>query len=248
MQGISFIVRSRNEASNLTASLRPLTKLRIPFEINVILHLCTDNSKIVLDGLKNILPIRLIEYNKEVSRAGYETFVTPEEHENSFITYSKFCFNTANYKWKFRWDADFFATPQLIDYLNNIQLNTNENIIFKIPCELGDTGILNEERYLSNCLIDIKKYMFWEVYCYEENSKTVDLKNICKINSLSYKHLKKYWENPQPWFFGKDQILTDSYNKLVESWGPEPRGMARASNPEADKFIRLASNIQFSIY
>lgn len=243
MQGISFIVRSRNEADNLANSLRSLTGLRIPFEINVVLHLCTDNSKEIIKSFKNTLPINVYEYNTEISRAGYETFITPEDHQNSFVEYSKFCFNTANYNWKFRWDADFFATPTLINFLNNLDLNSSEKYKFRIPCRLGDSEILNEEIYLSNCLTGIKKYMFWEIYLYSSESKEINLKDKCFINSISYKDIKEYWFNRKPWFFEKDKELEAKYNLLVKRWGPEPTGMARASNPEANKYISLASNI-----
>lgn len=248
MHGISFIVRARNEAENLFKCLNSLNTLNIPFEILVFLHLCNDNSKEILHKLLPLLPIKIFEYDIEVSRAGYETFVTPEAHINSFITYSKFCFGKAAYNYKFRWDADFFATPELIEFLNNINLQSSENLAYKIPCDLGDTGIRNEEIYLSNCLIDIKKYLFWENYIYSNDCKVVDLKDICSIKSLSYKHVKEYWKIKEPWFLNNDTILTVKYNNLIKDWGSEPIGMARASNPEADYYIKLAlDNIQSSI-
>ena len=234
------MVRARNEARTLSNSLKSLTALNVPFEIVVVLHLCSDNSKDILSELLHILPIKIFEYNLEVSRAGYETYITPENHNNSFITFTKFCFSKAIYNYKFRWDADFFATPELITFLNNLDLQTKEDIAYKIPCELGDTGIRNEEIYLSNCLTDIKKYLFWEIYLYKNNCKVVNLSNICSIKSVSYNNLKDYWKIKKPWFIESDTPLTIKYNNLVKKWGPEPTGMARASNPGAERFIKLA--------
>jgi hypothetical protein len=243
-EGISFIVRCRNEKKYLKQSLSTLSKLNIPYEINLILHLCDDECKEIANELKKELNVNIFEYNREVSRSGYETYITPQDHNNSFITYSRFCFDTAACKWKFRWDVDFFATPELINFINNLNLDTSEKIKYRIPCQLGDTGILNEEIYLSNCMVGITKYIFWEIYNYEIGSIEVNLTDTCKINSLSYKEVKDYWNDDVPWFIkDRDQTLSNEYYKLVKNWGPEPVGMARASNPEANRYIKLACNV-----
>ena len=240
-KGITFVVRCRNEEDTLEKSLMSLSELKIPYEINIFLHLCTDRSREIAERLKSHLNINIFEYDKEVSRAGYETYITPEEHENSFVVYSRYCFSKSNFDWIFRWDSDFFATPELIDFLNKIDFNSNQKIRYKIPCRLGDNGPINGEIYLSNCFAGVKKYMFWELYLHYSDSIEIDLTPVCRIDSVGINKVKEYWKNT-PWFFGKDKTLQDAYVDLVSKWGEEPVGMARASNPECDKYINLALN------
>lgn len=249
MTGISFVVRARNESQNLVKSIESLSGLQIPHEINVVLHRCTDDSKQVLQKLQQQNPnIHIFENETHVSRAGYETYITPAHHPNSLTTYSKFCFDTANYNWIFRWDADFFATPALVEFLNQLDLQHTPLTKYKIPCKLGDE-IFNTEIYLSNCLVGIGKHMFWETYLHDGAALEVTLQPPCIINSVSLDNLKSYWQQTMPWFVGVDDALTTAYNKLVSSWGPEPHGMARASNSQSDAYIALASssNIQLGI-
>jgi hypothetical protein len=53
--------------------------------------------------------------------------------------------------------------------------------------------------------------------------------------------LKSYWRDP-PWFetgqSSEAVQVKERYDKLVGEFGPEPQGMARASNPECDKIFK----------
>jgi hypothetical protein len=66
---------------------------------------------------------------------------------------------------------------------------------------------------------------------------------VIHLSELS--NLKPYWREPA--WFKTDQTpeavqVKERYDKLVAEFGPEPLGMARASNPECDKiFKRIAS-------
>ena len=117
--GISFIVRIRNEEATLTRSVRSLISLTIPHEIVLILHRCTDRSPSIAFGLAKENPhVRIVTYDHVVSRAGYETLVTDAKSDHSFVQYSNWCAEQAQYPWMFRWDADFVMTRPLLDYIN----------------------------------------------------------------------------------------------------------------------------------
>jgi len=118
MEGVSFIVRVRNEEQTLEQSLRSLSGLTIPHEIIVILHLCTDRSKEIAEKLKAELPIQIKEYKIKTSRAGYETMATDASSEHSLMTYYNWALSHANHVWIVKWDADYHATPELLEYFN----------------------------------------------------------------------------------------------------------------------------------
>ena len=243
--GISFIVRAHNEERHLERCITSLDRLTIPFEVNVLLHRCTDNSRQIVERLAATRSnVFIYEYDKEVSRAGYETLVTPALHPNSFISYAAYAFSTGHYKWKFRWDADFAASDGLIDFLNTFDIDTDQDVCYRIPCLLGESGIMNAELYLSNCLQGVTKQLFWEVYVFAHNNTEIVLNEECLIESITNENVKPYWLNRTPWFVN-DQELFDKYQRLVDVIGPEPAGLARASNHECDPYFhKLYSNEQ----
>ena len=62
------------------------------------------------------------------------------------------------------------------------------------------------------------------------------------VSKLS--NIKGYWKTAKPWF--ETEIseeaarVKERYDRLVAEFGPEPEGMARASNPECDSpFLRI---------
>lgn len=241
LPGVSFVLRCRNEQEYLRKNLDSLAYLSVPHEIIVILHLCTDGSQEIAEEFQALgLPIRIVEYNTEVSRPGYETLATPADSPHSLMTYYKFCYGLAKYNWVFKWDADFKATQRLLQFLET-ELNLTESTPFKyrLGCRLGDDTI-NAEYYLFNNLVDIGKSVFWEYPIFNSFSQEKDYSEII-INSISYKVLKDYWGN-KPWFgqryTGNNEIV--SYELIYAICGAEPKGMARASNPECD---RLFTNV-----
>ena len=118
-RGISFIVRARNEEATLEACLRSLKGLTIPYEIVLVLHMTTDNSRQIAKRLvEEGMPICIFHYDEPLSRAGYENLATDMESQHSMRTFSKWSFEKAMCPWKFRWDADFIASPELIAKLN----------------------------------------------------------------------------------------------------------------------------------
>jgi glycosyltransferase involved in cell wall biosynthesis len=88
MEGISFIIRARNEEATLEESIRSLLEVTVPKEIIVILHLCTDSSQAIATRLASENScIRVYTYDVEISRAGYETLATDTNSPHSLMTY-----------------------------------------------------------------------------------------------------------------------------------------------------------------
>lgn len=225
LPGISFITRCHNEEQNIEQAITSLKGIKHDYDITVILHRSTDQSEKIVNRIFNDNPITIVKYNKKISRAGYETLITPADHDNSLITYVNWCFSHVKHNWIFKWDADFVADTDLIDFINQLDQGEMLPTIYKIKCDLGD--YVTAEYYLSNCLLGFKKYKFWEVAEYWPiDAKIVWPPNDCMIKSVPRNILKKYWENTA-WFRQHDTEDTCLAHKLflLESLaGKEPRG------------------------
>lgn len=256
-EGISFIVRIRDEEDILEQSIRSLFEIRVPHEILLILHMCKDRSKEIADKLASENSnIRVIEYNTPISRPGYETLCTDKDSPHSIVTYYTWCYNQSVFPWKFKWDADFIASPDLIQYINSCGWSENRKksheLFFTALCP---EGYQNTERYVISGRFTFRKYWFWELIEVE--------KPVLGIQSgVSFEHKsplsrkKKYWKYT-PWFsdvvylkahpehYEEAVTVLTRYVKLVEICGPEPNGQARASNPEStDVFLKVKENIE----
>jgi len=223
--GISFILRARNEEAYLAQSLASLSSLTIAHEIVVILHKCTDQSKAIAIDAGSRQPIRIYETDHNLSKAGYETLSTPVGYNESLASFYSKCFSFAQYNWLFKWDADFIASPELIQFFNTeLALDYTEPLRYLIPCEMSE-DVINKETYLFNCLVGYKKYIFWEIPAFSGGSETREIS--AKIFTIPHTILKEYWKEP-PWFIGKNTFIEDRYRKIVELCGPEPLGASRA--------------------
>ena len=233
MEGISFVIRVRDEESTLEGCLQSLKILKIPYEVIVILNTCTDGSRGIAERLKlEGMPIKIYDYNVTLSRAGYETLVTDVTSEHSMAYYSKWCFDKATKCWKFRWDADFIMKPALADYLNNTYWGpsspTRICIFTDPPKGLG-------EYYLFTGPLVYSKYLFWEVSGIDAQHKSITLGNDIYIDhSSDLKLIKSYWNEPK-WFMSetsKEAIVTrNRYEFLSRTCGEEVIGHARSGNP-----------------
>jgi glycosyltransferase involved in cell wall biosynthesis len=233
--GISFMVRVRNEEKTLEASIRSLFFLTIPHEINIFLHRCTDNSENIVRKLaeenKNI---RVFIYSNKVSRAGYETLATDSNSEHSLTTYYNYCFNQRTMFWSFKWDADFIASPPLVDFLNSKEW-TEDNICYVITYKSPINSAA--EIYLSCSGFGYSKYLFWETIVYKASAKIITLDDSIFINHVSVlSDIKSYWYE-EPWYLTEDseeaKIVKTRIEMLEKDYGKEPIGMARALNPES---------------
>jgi len=170
-------------------------------------------------------PLRIYEIDQDLSKAGYETLVTPASYNESLPAFYNACFLMGTYKWLFKWDADFVASPELIDFLNSqLVIGEQTPVRYLIPCQMSET-VINKETYLFNCLLFYKKYIFWETPAFSGESEIREIS--AKIYTIPHTVLKDYWKEP-PWFIGKDSTLERKYNMVVSLCGPEPVGASRA--------------------
>ena len=114
---ISFVVRAHNEEASLRESITSLFPIEKPIEIVVILHRCTDGSKEIALNCQAEAPphhkVKIVEYDVPISRAGLETFVTPEDSPHSIMSYYNWAFSQASSAWRFKWDADLVGDAGL---------------------------------------------------------------------------------------------------------------------------------------
>jgi glycosyltransferase involved in cell wall biosynthesis len=237
-KGISFIVRIRDEEDTLYESIHSLKSLTIPHEIILVLHLCTDSSPEIATKLSEENPnVKILTYDKEISRAGYETLATNEDSEHSFVTYLNWCLKHAKYPWIFKWDADFMSTPSLLKFLNE-KTWEKEKIDYKITHKNDDAQ--DKEYYLLGSLLKYVKHMFWEVPLMTQGRESIVLNDDIYIQHISaITKLKKYWEQ-KPWFEKEDseeaRIVKNRIEQLNKDFGIEPKGMARCCNPECNSY------------
>jgi hypothetical protein len=239
VEGISFIVKIRDEEDTLYESINSLSNLIIPHEIILILHLCTDKSYEIATKLKSENShVKILFYDKEISKAGYENLSTDVDSEHSLVTYYNWCIKQKKYIWVFKWDADFIASLSLIKFLNE---NTwkNRDINYLISCKNDEMN--GKELYLMCTLIRYVKYIFWEVPMYRNNSKNISLdENIYIYHNSKLSKLKKYWSNPT-WFETENSeeanIVKNRIIQLNNDFGSEPKGLARCCNPYCNSYV-----------
>jgi hypothetical protein len=239
MEGISFLVRIRNEEATLKESIESLFGLRITHEIILILHLCTDRSFEIACELKSRNPnIKIVTYDIEVSKAGYEHLATDANSKHSLVTYYNWCLKKATCPWIFKWDADFVSTPELIDYINAGKwVKQNKLIQFNARCD----EVNHREFYLICGLLCYVKIPFYEIYMYTYNSEKI-ITNI-QINHITKPStIKSYW-NRIPWYKIEDsdeaRIVSEKIRKLTDEFGEEPIGAFRYGNNNEELRIKI---------
>lgn len=231
--GISFVVRVRNEEKVLEQSLHSLQYLTFPHEIIVVLHLCTDRSAEIAASFSGI---RIYQFDIPLSRAGFETLITPAASSHSLISYYDWCFAKAAHLWCFKWDADHIATPELIDFLNSRTWDDPTPTRIRIPAVI-DGFPPQLEPFLFNGGREYAKYIFWE---YNKSifapgvREEVIAPRIIHASPADDEHIKPYWR-AEPWFQSGETPeaveLDRKYKFIVERFGPEPLGLGRAVNP-----------------
>jgi hypothetical protein len=100
----------------------------------------------------------------------------------------------------------------------------------------------NQEYYLHQSNVRNTKHIFWEMSKFPGDVIALHLETIMHVIHLSeLSDLKPYWREP-PWFETEQSPVAvqvkERYDKLVAEFGPEPPGMARASNPGCDTIFR----------
>jgi hypothetical protein len=232
--GLSFVIRARNEADALFYNLARLWRIKVPYEVILVLHRCTDLSQEVADAwIAQGVPMTVIHDETPISRAGYETLITPADHPNSLPSFYNRAFKPAQYNWILKWDADFLITDYFLDFIQTgLALDEPRAISYQLACSLGDDVVCHED-YMYNSLLGFDKYFCWETTRQVEPRESIRMDKIC-MYSGSPKIVKDYWHE-EPWFLQPetyDADLAQKYHKLVELVGPEPPGFARSNNPD----------------
>ena len=239
MEGVSFMVRVRDEEHTLEACVRSLLPLRIPMEIVVVLHRCTDGSAGIVEGLaREDERIRVYEYHEELSRAGYETLATSAGSRHSIVAYDNWCFAKTRLPWVFKWDADFVCTDELRAFLES---RTWPRELGKFRLTAANSTSRNGECYLACGQVGYAKHGFWEIPLYERGAYAEVELDVAFEHRSELTTMKEYWTEA-PWFETQEtdeaREVRARVARLVETFGPEPRGLARASNPECDPLYR----------
>jgi len=250
MEGISFIVRVRNEESTLEQCLRSLSPLKFPYEIIVILHMCTDGSRAIAERLRDEgMPIQIHVYGTPISRAGYETLVTDATSFHSMVYYSKWCYSrTDTYAWKFRWDSDFIATSGLIEYLNSTSWGKPYGPMrIHVLTNVSDNHAFGEY-YVSSGPLVFKKHLFWEQVDIEDAHDAIASPPHVYIDHASKLDNKKAYWDESSWFLNdtgeEASTVLRKYKALVACCGPEITGHARCGNPSSGDVEGTVYNAQ----
>jgi hypothetical protein len=244
MPQISFVVRVHNEEATLRESITSLFPIEKPIEIVIILHRCTDGSKKIALACQAEAPprhrVKIVEYEVPISRAGLETFITPEDSPHSIMSYYNWAFSQASAAWRFKWDADFVATNGFVRWVSGHDWTLQDARALNVPHGSPD-GIVGREPYASNCLRHFVKHDFWEVPMFPGNFVLEEVPDEAAfVHASSLVEVKPYWRE-KPWFFSDESaeatMLCAAYERAVALVGPEPVGAARSDNPECDAYL-----------
>lgn len=237
MEGISFIVRVKNEEEFLERSIRSLIGITAPHDIHIILNNCTDRSKEIAELLQSEgMPIHIYTYDYSISRAGYENLVTDETSDHSLVKYYTWCFNKGKHDWLFKWDADFIMTDELKSLINtNKWIKTDKFTCYYLQARNVDSN--SAEDHLFSGPFCIKKYIFWEFIAPIGERIQLDAGEAHMLHLSELKKPKSYWL-ANPWFMDSNKpeaiVLLNKYKSLIEVCGSEPVGSARRANPDND--------------
>jgi len=248
MSTISFLVRVHNEERTLEASVRSLFSITMPKEIIIIIHNCDDRSLEIAERLqKEDGSIKIFHYEHTLSRAGVETLCTDSDSMHSIVRYCNWCLKKCVNIWKFKWDADFIMTPELAAFINSDLINHAQKRIY-LTAQNSTSD--NCEAYLSDSTVEYLKYFFWEIPSYSESTELRLPLHFIHDSELA--DLKPYWEK-DPWYLHDNsteaKIVANRISIITSKYGPEPSGMARASNPECDSyFLNIRQDTAFNFY
>jgi len=235
------MLRCRNEEQYLQQSLESLKQIKAPHEIIIILHLCTDGSEKIAIEMSKTMPIKIYKYNIEISRAGYQTLITPANNPHSLSTYYNWCYKKCTMNWLFKWDADMKCSNKLANFLNSININEQNLIQYRISCYDKTTNHCNYEPYLSNAITKYTKHIFWEIPSFTNSTKCIELdKEIQIINMNPPKVIKKYWKKNK--WFKNDKHFMKKYNLLTNLYGIESCAMARSFTTNSDNIYLQIKN------
>lgn len=235
------MMRVRNEEGTLEESIRSLFALKIPYEIVVVLHLCTDGSRAIAERLQcENDKIRILEYTVETSRTGYETLATDAESKHSLPTYYTWCLKQMNLPWVFKWDGDFIATEGLIQFLNGVCWS---HWYGRYSIEARSPSNSVREVYLACGFTGYAKFLFWEAPCFLAPPQCHEIytspPDAYIRHASSVSDVKSHWVRV-PWYITEDsdeaRLVVERLRRLTEDFGLEPHAMVRSGNEETGKY------------
>lgn len=242
---ISFMLRCRNEERTIERALTTLEcllKFGVSYEIVVILHLCTDQSRAIAENYAQTspVPIRIWTYDLEVSRAGVETYVTDDDHEHSLVAYYNWCLKQTRAPFVYKWDADFEMNELLAEELAGVlAVDNGQPLAVTIPIICNDGVTKSGEPYLSSGLMWYTKHVFWEVPVFMQGVKYVAVESCFLHNDAPAAAPKQYWER-RPWFAdefeGKANVFRRRYN-MVKTFHAGNDDMARSCALNCDRSL-----------
>jgi glycosyltransferase involved in cell wall biosynthesis len=243
--GISFLLRAKNEQKTIGLALDSLNKLEIPYEVNVVLNQCTDDTeKEVQQRLNGGQNINIFQYPFQLGKTGLENQCTPVTSVHSTIWLLNWMLMKGNYTYTFRWDADFIMTAQLAE---EVQKNVAENTfdIYNIPAIFSDSGKPNVEPYLwsNNNIPRYARYSVWHIARFAKSQLTCTTLKGTIVHDSPLSTSKSYWET-SPWWENQDnKEVEEKYEKLKSLLGDDCSTIARASCPSSEELARKIQGI-----
>ena len=230
-------MKVRNEEATLEAAVRSLFELAIIYEILIILHRCVDASAAIAARLAAENPrVRILHYDLSVSRPGYETLATDADSEHSLIRYYNWCRQQARYMWHVKWDADFVAPAELIQWINGAGIWDKPHQIVRLAARGTGADDVEWGDYFSSCLSHYFKDVLWETpyYVYDPSLHVKHVLTDVWIEHRSAASvLKSYWLE-EPWYFAENsteaRAVQDRMARLTVDFGAEERGAARSGS------------------
>lgn len=243
--GISFIMRAKNEERTIGLALDSLRQLKIPYEVNVVLNQCEDETEQEVntreDGGQNI---NIYHYPFQLGKTGLENVCTPVTSVHSTIWLLNWILMKGEFEYTFRWDADFIMTGALADELEDFL--KGDNHLANISAIFSDTGKANTEPYLwSNSMIPrYARYSLWHITRFGDNVHSTTTLQGKIIHDSPLKEIKSYW-NTRPWWELDSEehkelknSAKEKYENLKKVIGDDCTTSGRASCPKSEELAR----------
>ncbi len=249
--GISFIMRAKNEQSTIGLALDSLKQLKVPYEVNLVLNQCADETEYEATvRSKNDQNINIYYYPFQLGKTGLENQCTPVTSVHSTIWLLNWILMKGNYEYTFRWDADFVMTSTLSRNVEKAVADKEK--IANISAIFSDTGKPNIEPYLwSNELYPrYARFSLWHIARFAiVPSKSVTLDGKI-IHDSPLKDKKDYWDT-EPWWDKEVKEETqelrkkskEKYEQLKKQIGEDCATNARASCPDSEELARRVQKI-----
>ncbi len=166
--GISFVIRARNEESNIENCLTQIAD--IADEIIFVDHLSTDLTFDIAKRVSEKYPnIKVFRYNNEIPRPGNSYHSKIKSVGDSIANYYNFCLSKSTMNTIIKWDADFIPIREnLIEMICKFRLrNRNDKFALwfsgKTMFVKGNEKYINDDSYYDEFRsFSLSNGVFWE--------------------------------------------------------------------------------------